>query len=81
MPMSLLHSLRLSVLPVAMASFHGIQHAFTQVTEPLFGGHIPLLRYVVLIQWDINWFDPVICNLTGLLIQRPDAPFNVSNLV
>ena len=79
MPMPLLRSLRLSMLPVMTT--HHMQHASNQVTEPLFGGHTPLLRHVALIQCNINWSDPLFRNLTYLLIRRPEPAFHISSLV
>ena len=81
MPMPLLRSLRLSMLPVAPAQFDTFQRASKQATEPLFGGHAPLLRHVALIQCSMNWSDAVFRNLTYLLIKRPDPPFYVSRLI
>jgi hypothetical protein len=81
MPMPLLRSLRLSMLPVMTVHLFHLQRASDQVTVPLFGGHTPLLRHVALIQCNINPSDPVFRNLTYLLIRRPDPPFNVSSLV
>jgi hypothetical protein len=81
MPVPLLRSLRLSMLPVMTAHLDHIQHASTQVTEPLFSGHTPVLRHLALVQCNINWSDPVFRNLTYLLIRRPDAPFYASSLV
>ena len=79
MPMPLLRSLRLSMLPVMTA--HTMQHASNQVTEPLFGGYTPSLRHVALIQCNINWSDPIFRNLTYLLIRRPEPAFHISSLV
>ena len=78
MPMPLLRSLRLSTI---LTYPFNIQHASTQVTEPLFSGHTPSLRHVAVIQCNLNWLDPAFRNLTYLLIRRPDHPFDVSLLV
>ena len=82
-PAPLLRSLRLSMLPVVhVATYHdNIEHASTQVTEPLFGGNTPLLRHLALIQCNITWSDPVFRNLTYLLIRKPDTPIDISRLV
>lgn len=80
MPMPLLRSLRLSMLPVMTAHLDTIRRASNQITEPLFGGYAPLLRHVALIQCSINWSDAAFRNLTYLLIKRPDPPFCVSSL-
>jgi len=82
MPVPLLRSLRLSMLPAMPGPLDdSIQHASNQVTKSLFGGHAPLLRHVALIQCNIKWPDPIFRNLTYLLIRRPDTPFDVSHLV
>ena len=81
MPMPVLRSLRLSMLPVMTAHLNIPLHAPNQVTEPLFGGCTPLLRHVALIQCKIKLSDPAFRNLTYLLIRRPDTPLYVSNLV
>jgi len=81
MKMPLLRSLRLSMLPFMTPYLDNTQHPLIKVTEPLFGGHTPLLRHVALTQCNINWSDPLFRNLTYLLIRRPYTPFYVSRLV
>jgi len=75
MPAPLLRSLRLAITPF------NVQHAVTQGTEPLFGGHTPSLRHVAVIRCNLNWSDPTFRNLTYLVIRKPDTPLNPSLLI
>ena len=77
MVMPMLHSLRFSV--ATRPSY--IRGASVPLTKSLLGVHTPLLRHLAVIQFDINWSDPVFRNLTYLLVRRPRAPATLSLLV
>jgi hypothetical protein len=78
LPMRKLRSLRLSL---TTHYAHYPQSASIPVTKPFFGGHTPLLRHLAVIQFSLNWSDPIFRNLTYLLVRRPDAPVSGSLLV
>ena len=81
-PMPILRSLRLRSLQVSVSPpFQYNSRASTPVTKPFFSGRTPLLRHLSVIGSNLSWSAPVFCNLTYLLVRKPDTRVSVSLLV
>ena len=81
-PMPILRSLRLRSLQVSVSPpFQYIPRASTPVTKPFFSGRTPLLRHLSVIGFTLSWSAPVFCNLTYLLVRKPDTQVSISLLV